>query len=90
MFFLVGGVTKLPAIRVGVSGDRFFLDVYPESEVACKSVNEIEIEMPEGFTITECSVTENVITVLCQAPSLINTVDDLLAAEGEVVITFCT
>jgi len=87
MFFRVRGVTKKPKIRIGVSEEGFYFDVYPKSEDACKRVK--EIEMPEGFINTNCSVTENVITILCQAPSLITTVEDLLAAEGEVVITFC-
>ena len=90
MFFFVCSVTELPEIRIGKSTKNgFFIDIYPvpTDDDAHMRVN--KIVMPEGFTIDSMSTVGEKITILCQAPSPINTVNDLGAAEGKVVITFC-
>jgi hypothetical protein len=86
MLFKVRGVKMLPEIRAGVLEKEFFLDIRLKSTDARKVLT--NGELPLGFKFVSISTSDRVITFLCQAPESIVTVDALVAAEGEIVLTF--
>ena len=87
MKFMVKGLTELPEIRAGMDPKKgFFLDIRLNSTDASKLLTSCEI--PQGFKIVNTSTSEDVITFLFQAPESVDTVDALVAADGEIVLNF--
>ena len=87
MKFMVTGLTKLPEIRADMDPkEGFFLDIRLKSPDAPKWLTSCEI--PQGFKFVNTSTSEDVITFLFQAPESVDTVDALVAADGEIVLNF--
>ena len=86
MKFMVKGLFELPEISAGMELKEFFLDIRLNSADAHKVLTSCEI--PQGFKIVSMLTSSDVITCLFQAPESVDTVDALVAADGEIVLNF--
>lgn len=89
MKITVSGLSKLPEIRTGYERMKggFFFDIFLPKGDSGKGLHKIHI--PDGFKLISQSVSDGgVITILCQTPASIHTVEDLLATKGQIHFEF--
>ncbi len=84
---MVTGLTMLPEIRADMDPkEGFFLDIRLNDADAPKVLTSCDI--PQGFKFVNMLTYEDVITFRFQAPESVDTVDALVAADGEIVLNF--